>query len=334
MKTSITGVKPTGTPHLGNYFGAIEPALRLADTFETFYFIADAHALNALHDPTKIKQHTLEIAASFLAFGLDPKKSFFYRQSDVPEVFELTMLLSNIARKSTMDLSHAYKAAIKRNRDLSRSDDDGINMGLYLYPLLMAADILLVSAEMVPVGKDQVQHVEFARELVHSAQQSVGDLFTRPTPLFSTAPILLGLDGRKMSKSYHNTIPLFATSTQLKKLTRQYQTDSTTVEEKKSVEGNAPFQLYELVASKEKAAEMKARIERGGTGWGVLKEALFVELDQFIAKPREVYEGLLRRPDEIEAMLEDGARRVRRRVAPLMSSLRAAMYGRKFSPFD
>jgi tryptophanyl-tRNA synthetase len=328
QKIAITGVKPTGSLHLGNYFGAIRPALQLAQSFETHYFIADSHALNTMQDPKLLRRYTYEIAASFIACGLNPEKNFFYRQSDLPEVFELTSILSNVTKKSTMNNAHAYKAATQKNLALERAEDDGINMGLYQYPILMAADILLFSAEVVPVGKDQVQHIEIARELAQNFNRIYGDILKSPEVFLSEAPIVIGLDGRKMSKSYNNTIPLFPeNSAQLKKLVRQYQTDSSTVEEPKTLEGCGLFQVYELATPMERSKKMKERLLAGGVGWGVLKDALFEELELLFRKPREVYQQLMSQPQELDLMFAAGAEKARSKASILMKKVRCAIRG-------
>jgi tryptophanyl-tRNA synthetase len=225
-KVSLTGIKPTGQPHLGNLIGAIRPALKLAEQYDSIYFIADYHALTTIRDPEELRHNTRSVAASWLAAGLDPTRTMFYRQSDVPEIFELTWALSCLTGKGLMNRAHAYKAARDRNVEAGEDPDAGVNMGLYNYPILMAVDILIMEADVVPVGKDQVQHVEYAADIAGSFNHVYGDSYALkvPEPIIpdaATAHTLPGLDGRKMSKSYDNTIPLFLPENQLKKLVRR-----------------------------------------------------------------------------------------------------------------
>ena len=228
-KIILTGVKPTGAPHIGNYIGAIKPALALSLRHEKSYlFIADYHALNAVHDPKVLRQDTYEVAACFLSLGLDPNKTVFYRQSDIPEIFEIVTLLSAVTPKGLMDRSHAYKSAKDKNREEGRDDPDhGVNMGLYTYPLLMAADILMAQTDIVPVGKDQVQHIEFTRDMAGYFNNTFDQVFKLPEyQLEKGGALLPGIDGRKMSKSYNNHIPVFMEANARRKLVMKIVTDS------------------------------------------------------------------------------------------------------------
>lgn len=327
-KTVVTGIKPTGAPHLGNYFGAIRPALQLAERFDAFYFIADYHALNTLQDPQKLRQMSYEAAATFLALGMDPEKVTFYRQSDIPEIFELFCILANVTSKGEMNRAHAYKAMVAKNTLLGRDPDDGVNMGLFNYPILMAADILLFSADLVPIGQDQVQHVEIARELARSFNQVYGEVLQVPEVYFSEAPVLPGLDGRKMSKSYDNTIPLFTVNAkQLQKLIGRYKTDSTTVEAPKDPETSELFQLYRLVAPEEKTDAVRKHLLAGGMGWGTLKALVFESLDQLLREPRERYQALISSPEKLESIFVSGAQKAREKAGLLMRKVRAAVRG-------
>jgi len=329
----LTGITTSGTPHLGNYVGAIRPAVaasRVAGV-ESFYFLADYHALIKVSDPARVQRSTLEIAATWLACGLEPDKVWFYRQSDVPETTELTWLLTCVAGKGLLNRAHAYKAAVDRNREGGEDEDAGISAGLFMYPVLMAADILLFNAHQVPVGRDQVQHIEMARDFAQRFNHLYGEpagrqYFTLPEAVIEQhVATLPGLDGRKMSKSYDNTIPLFAPREQLKKLIFSIVTDSRAPGEPKDPDDSNVFQLYHAFAS---AAETEAMRQAfvGGIGWGEAKQALFERIDAEIAPLREKYEALMAKPAEIEAILRDGAARLRvRHAAPTMAALREAV---------
>ncbi|MGH3427990.1 MAG: tryptophan--tRNA ligase, partial [Mycobacteriales bacterium] len=256
-KVSLTGIKPTGEPHLGNYIGAVKPALALAQEYEALYFIADHHALTTVRDPKLLRHYTRSVAATWITAGLDPDRVVFYRQSDIPEIFDLTWILSCMTSKGLMNRAHAYKAARDRNEEAGKTDlDAGINMGLYNYPVLMAVDILIMEADVVPVGRDQMQHVEIAADIAGSFNHLYGDSFTFKIPQAvvpdaETGRTLPGVDGRKMSKSYDNTIPLFSNEAQLKKLVRRIPTDSTPVEEPKDPDSSNIFQILDQFAEPE-----------------------------------------------------------------------------------
>lgn len=273
-KVSLTGIKPTGEPHLGNYVGAILPALDLADSYESMYFIADYHALTTVRDPALLRHYTRSVAATWLAAGLDPDRTTFYRQSDIPEIFELAWVMSCMSAKGLMNRAHAYKAARDRNREAGREDlDAGVNMGLFNYPVLMAVDILIVEADVVPVGRDQLQHVEYAADIAGSFNSIYGDRYKLkiPKPVVpeeGTAHTLPGTDGRKMSKSYGNTIPLFAPEPALKKVIRRITTDSVPVEAPKEPDSSSVFTLLERFGDPAVVAETRARLIAGGMGWG------------------------------------------------------------------
>jgi tryptophanyl-tRNA synthetase len=313
----LTGITTSGTPHLGNYVGAIRPALAASRTpgVESFYFLADYHALVKVTEPARVQRSTLEIAAAWLACGLDPERVWFYRQSDIPEIPELTWLLTCIAGKGLLNRAHAYKAAVDRNRGEGEDDDAGINAGLFMYPVLMAADILLFNANKVPVGRDQVQHIEMARDLAQRFNHLYGEHFVLPeAAIEEQVATLPGLDGRKMSKSYDNTIPLFAPRAQLKKLIFSIVTDSRAPGEAKDTDGSALFQLYQAFASPEETDAMRKAFA-DGIGWGDAKQTLFERIDTEVAPLRERYEALVARPETIEQQLRDGARRLRERYA-------------------
>jgi tryptophanyl-tRNA synthetase len=324
----LTGITTSGTPHLGNYVGAIRPAIasaRGADA-ESFFFLADYHSLIKVADPARVQRSTLEIAAAWLACGLDPQQVWFYRQSDIPEIPELTWLLSCVAGKGLLNRAHAYKAAVDRNREAGEDEDAGVTAGLFMYPVLMAADILLFNAQRVPVGRDQVQHIEMARDFGQRFNHLYGEHFTLPEAVVEDSVATLpGLDGRKMSKSYDNTIPLFAPRAQLKKLIYSIVTDSREPGEAKDTESSALFQLYQAFASAQEADAMR-RAYADGIAWGEAKQILFERIDLEVMPLRDRYEALIARPQDIEAALRDGAARLRERHAtPFLAKLRQAV---------
>ncbi len=329
----LTGITTSGTPHLGNYVGAIRPALAASRTpgVESFYFLADYHALIKVQDPARVQRSTLEIAATWLACGLDPAQVWFYRQSDLPETTELTWLLTCVAGKGILNRAHAYKAAVDRNRADGQDDDAAITAGLFMYPVLMAADILLFNAHKVPVGRDQIQHIEMARDFGQRFNHLYGEpagqvYFTLPEAVIEEQVATLpGLDGRKMSKSYDNTIPLFAPREQLRKLIAGIVTDSKAPGEAKDADSSNVFQLYQAFASAEDTAAMREAFA-DGIAWGEAKSRLFERIDGELAPLRDRYETLIAKPDLIEQQLRDGAHRLRAQYAtPLLARLREAV---------
>ena len=325
----LTGITTSGTPHLGNYVGAIRPAIAAsrAPDAESFYFLADYHSLIKAQDPARTQRSTLEIAAAWLACGLDPDKVWFYRQSDIPEIPELTWLLTCVAGKGILNRAHAYKAAVDKNRAEGEDDDAGVTAGLFMYPVLMAADILIFNAHKVPVGRDQVQHIEMARDFGQRFNHVYGDdfLVLPDAAVDDFVATLPGLDGRKMSKSYDNTIPMFAPRNELKKLVAGILTDSRAPGEPKDTEGSALFQLYQAFATKEQTAAF-AQAYADGIGWGDAKQQLFERIDAEVSPLREKYEALMAKPAEIEAILRDGAARLRAdHATPTIARLRAAV---------
>ena len=324
----LTGITTSGTPHLGNYVGAIRPALASAQSAdaENFYFLADYHSLVKCGDPTRVQRSTLEIAATWLACGLDVEKNWFYRQSDIPEIPELTWFLTCVAGKGLLNRAHAYKAAVDKNRMEGVDDDAGVTGGLFMYPVLMAADILIFNADKVPVGRDQVQHIEMARDFGQRFNHLYGEHFVLPEVVIDeNVATLPGLDGRKMSKSYDNTIPLFTPAAELKKLIMGIVTDSRAPGEAKDTEGSALFQIYQAFATPEETAAMREAFAQG-IGWGDAKQKLFERVEAEIAPMREKYQALIARPAEIEAILRDGAMRLRARYAtPRQAELRRAV---------
>jgi tryptophanyl-tRNA synthetase len=336
----LTGITTSGTPHLGNYVGAIRPAIaasRRTDA-ESFFFLADYHALIKCGDPARVQQSTLEIAAIWLACGLDPEAVFFYRQSDIPEIPELTWLLTCVTAKGLLNRAHAYKAAVDANTAAGEDPDAGVSAGLYMYPVLMAADILVFNAHEVPVGRDQVQHIEMARDIgqrfnhLYGAQLARRDaLLTLPEArIEENVATLPGTDGRKMSKSYGNTIPLWLPAPALRKAVLGIVTDSREPGEAKDPEGSNLFAIYQAFATPEETAAMR-QAYADGIAWGEAKQALFERLDAELAPLRARYEALAARPDEIEALLQAGARKARERSRPLLEALRWAVGVRTLS---
>lgn len=326
-KRFLTGITTSGTPHLGNYVGSIRPSVRhsLNPDVESFYFLADYHALIKIDEPARIQRSTLEIAASWLAAGLDPERVIFYRQSDVPEITELTWLLTCVTGKGVLNRAHAYKAAVDKNTAAGDDPDSDVSAGLFMYPVLMGADILMFNAHKVPVGRDQIQHIEMARDMANSFNFRYGEHFVLPeAEIEENVATLPGLDGRKMSKSYDNTIPLFAPRAQLKKLIASIVTDSRAPGEAKNVEGSALFQIYQAFATPiETAALRQAYLE--GIAWGDAKQLVFERIDREIAPMREAYLALLNDPARIEAILLAGAAKARQIATPFMGRLRSAV---------
>ena len=317
MKRILTGITTSGTPHLGNYVGAIRPAIESikADTgAEHYFFLADLHALIKSHDPQRLQESTLEIAATWLALGLDPSATFFYRQSDVPEISELNWFLSCLAAKGLMNRAHAYKAQSADNIERGEDADFGISMGLYSYPVLMSADILLFNATHVPVGKDQIQHIEMARDIAGRFNHHYGETFTLPSACVDEkVAVLSGQDGRKMSKSYDNTIPLFLPEKQLKKAINKIKTNLLEPGEPKDPDSATVFQIYQAFASKAESDAFASAL-REGLAWGESKKQLFELINSEIGHARERYYQLLEKPDDIYQQLTDGASRVRQKT--------------------
>ncbi len=323
----LTGITTTGTPHLGNFVGSIRPSVQasLRPGVQSFYFLADYHALIKCEDPVRIQRSTLEIAASWLASGLDPEKVTFYRQSDIPEIPELTWLLTCVTGKGLLNRAHAYKAAQDKNQAAAREQDDGVTAGLFMYPVLMGADILMFKAHKVPVGRDQVQHIEMARDMGASFNHLYGEHFVLPEAVIDdNVATLPGLDGRKMSKSYDNTIPLFSSREQLKKLIGGILTDSRAPGEPKETEGSALFQIYQAFATEAETAALR-KAYADGIAWGDAKQVLFERVDQIVAPMREQYEALINNPARIEQTLLAGAERARAMATPFMRELRSAV---------
>ncbi len=304
---ALSGIKPTGTPHLGNYFGMIEPAIALQETHEAYYFVADFHALTTGRDPAVLRRASHEITATFLALGLDPQRAVFFRQSDVPEVLELAWHLACVTNVGLLMRAHAYKAAEDKN------EANELSSGTFFYPVLMAADILAVDSDVVPVGRDQVQHIEMAQDMAGHLNAVYGNVLRRPEPLVAAeVPTVPGLDGRKMSKSYGNTVEIFLPSEKaFIKTARQIKTDSKGVDEPKDPDDSTIVTLYRLVASPAEAAEMADNYRKGGYGYGYAKDALGKALEARFGPARERYNALLAKPDDLESVLREGASKAR-----------------------
>jgi tryptophanyl-tRNA synthetase len=323
----LTGITTTGTPHLGNFVGSIRPAVAASRLpgVQSFYFLADYHALIKCGDPQRIQRSTLEIAASWLAAGLDPERAVFYRQSDIPEITELTWLLTCVTGKGVLNRAHAYKASVDKNNAAGNDPDTDVTAGLFMYPVLMGADILLFKSHKVPVGRDQIQHIEMARDMAQRFNHLYGEHLVLPEAVVEESVALLpGLDGRKMSKSYDNTIPLFTPREPLRKLIGGILTDSRTPGEAKDTEGSALFQIYQAFASEDETAALR-QAYADGIAWGDAKQTLFERIDREVAPMREQYEALMANPARIEELLQAGAAKARQAATPFMAELRRAV---------
>jgi len=324
----LTGITTTGTPHIGNYVGAIRPSIAASKDPQkkNYYFLADFHALAKNENPDLISRSTLEIAAAWLALGMDTENSVFYRQSDIPEIPELTWILTSMTAKGLMNRAHSYKAAVQANIDSDNKDpDQGITMALYSYPILMAADILMFKATKVPVGRDQKQHVEMARDIAQRFNHHYGEILVLPEPVIDDhTAVLSGLDGRKMSKSYNNTIPLFAPEKAFRKLIMKIKTNSLEPGQPKDIEGSTLYEIYKAFATPEETRAVERRYAEG-IGWGEMKQQLFEYINDHIAPAREEYDRLIADPAVVEAELQKGAARAREVAAPYMDQIRHAI---------
>jgi tryptophanyl-tRNA synthetase len=326
MERVLTGITTTGTPHIGNYVGAIRPAIAASGDpdVESYLFLADYHSLVKSGNPDQMAPSTLEIAASWLAAGLDPARVVFYRQSDVPEIMELAWILTCMTAKGLMNRAHAYKAAVAENEaNRSRDPDKGITMGLFCYPILMAADILMFKGSKVPVGRDQKQHVEMARDIAQRFNHHFGETFVLPeAQIHESAAVLPGLDGRKMSKTYGNTIPLFAAEKKLRKLIMKIKTNSLEPGEPKDPDDSALYAIYAAFATEAEAREMRERYA-AGIAWGEMKQTLFEYLNDHLKTARAEYERLIAAPDHVESVLREGAGKARAISVPFLQEIRA-----------
>tara|TARA_R110000772_G_scaffold131761_7_gene240175 strand:- start:111100 stop:112107 length:1008 start_codon:yes stop_codon:yes gene_type:complete len=323
----LTGITTTGTPHLGNYVGAIQPAIAESQRgeYDAFFFLADYHALIKSHEPAVVHQSSREIAATWLALGLDTDATTFYRQSDVPEITELSWILTCVCAKGLMNRSHAYKAAVQDNEQKGDDPDFGVTMGLFSYPILMAADILTFNASKVPVGRDQIQHLEMARDMAQRFNHLYGDTFVLPEAVVGDdAAVLSGLDGRKMSKSYGNTIPLFLPEKKLQKHINKIKTNLLEPGEPKDPDTSTVFEIWQAFASPEQTAEMRKKFAEG-IAWGQAKKELFELINAHIAPARERYDELLLDGGLLEAELLKGAAKARAHAAPMLAKVRKAV---------
>ena len=303
-KRALTGIKPTGTPHLGNLLGAIRPALELSKQYDAYYFIADYHALTTVHNGDEMRKNVLSVAATFMALGLDTNKATLFQQSAVPEVTELSYILSCMTGLGHMERAHAYKASLARGTE--------INVGTFTYPILMAADILLYGSNFVPVGQDQKQHVEMAKDIAQMFNSRFGPVLTLPeASIQKDVSVVVGLDGQKMSKSYGNTIPLFLPTKQLKALVGLIKTDSTPLDSPKDPDTCNVYALYRLFATPEEASDVASKYRAGGYGYGHAKAALLDALERELGPARERYTHLMAHPEEVDAVLKVGAAKAR-----------------------
>lgn len=318
MQTSLTGIKPTAAPHLGNYLGAIRPALALAKGYRSLYFIADYHALTTIRDPQVLRQYTYDVAAGWLACGLDPRKTTIYRQSAVPQVFELSWVLSCMLATGQLERGHAYKDAVTRG--------ETPNAGLFNYPVLMAADILAFDTDVVPVGNDQKQHLELTRDVAQRVNHVFGEgILTVPEAVIAEGPLVPGTDGEKMSKSRGNTIPIFADEKELRKSVGQIVTSSEGLDEPKTPEGTAVFELYCLVASDEQKNEMAQALRQGGYGWGHAKQALQELLIEELGPLQQMYQELRQDEPTLDDILAEGGERARDQASTVLARVRHAV---------
>lgn len=322
----LTGITPSGTPHIGNYIGMFKPALaRQRDYAEALYFIADYHSLVKLWDAKARRQFVLDIAATWLALGLDPDKTVFYRQSAVPEIAELNWILATVAGKGLLNRAHAYKDRVTKNIEQGEDADAGITMGLYNYPVLMAADILMFNAQYVPVGKDQIQHIEIARDIAARFNHLYGETFVLPEPVLDEDnAVIPGLDGRKMSKSYDNTIPLFLPEKKLRKLIMKIVTNSQEPHEPKEYADNTLYQIYRAFATPDETKALAARYQ-SGIGWGEIKQMLFEKVNKALAPAREQYEHYLANPQQVFDILAKGEAKAKAIAMPILDQVKQAV---------
>ena len=321
----LTGITTSGTPHLGNYVGAIRPAVKTSKDRDiiSYYFLADYHSLIKNSDPELRKQSTLEIAAAWIAMGLDHENCVFYRQSDIPEIPELTWILTCLAAKGLMNRAHAYKAVAAQNLETGQKDPDkGITMGLFSYPILMAADILMFNARKVPVGKDQIQHLEMTRDIAGRFNHVYKKIFILPQVIVDeNSAVLSGLDGRKMSKSYNNFIPLFDTQKRLRKQIMKIKTNSLGPEEPKDPATCTLFSIYKAFATNAQTKELEKRYKEG-IAWGEMKQELFEYINEILKDPRQNYNELIKNPGDIEQILKKGATKAREFSVPFLEKIR------------
>jgi tryptophanyl-tRNA synthetase len=325
-KITLTGIKPSGTPHIGNYLGMIRPALELAEQYQALYFIADYHALTTVKDGEALRRLSYDVAATWLALGLDPEKVIFYRQSDIPETPEFTWILSCFTSKGLLNRAHAYKAAMDENLAKGFPSDEGINSGLFFYPVLMAADILLFETNFVPVGMDQRQHIEITRDIALAFNSIYGEVLTLPEAVIREEVMTIpGLDGRKMSKSYDNVIPMFAPPNQIRKTVMRIVTDSRRPEEPKDPETDNVFAIYRHFASKEDLERVHRGYLQGGLAYSEIKNELYERLEAIFGPARQKYEQLMDDWGYLDEVLRQGAEKARRISVPMLERVKAAV---------
>ncbi len=325
-RVALTGIKPTGPPHIGNYLGMIKPALELARDHQALYFLADYHALTTVKDRDRLIQLTYEVAAAWIALGLNPEKVMFYRQSDIIEVFELTWILDCFAAKGILNRAHAYKAVVDENLQAGRDPDKQINMGLFSYPVLMAADILLYGSHVVPVGLDQKQHLEMTRDIAMAFNKNYGDILVFPEASIKEEVMTIpGTDGRKMSASYDNTLPVFAPPKELRKRVMRIVTDSKRPEDPKNPESCNVFAIFRHFAAPDAVESTRQRYINGGLAYGEIKGELFELLDSTFGSAREKYNELLADRAEIDRILLKGAEEARAVAMPIIERVRKAV---------
>lgn len=322
---ALTGIKPTGNPHIGNYLGMYRPALSLMEKYQGVYFVADYHALTSMHDPETLRELVYEVAASWLALGLDPNEAIFFRQSDIPEIPEFTWILSCFTSKGLLNRAHAYKAAVDENLALERDPDDGINAGLFYYPVLMAADILLYGSDVVPVGLDQKQHIEITRDIAEAFNRTYGEVLKVPEGIIQESVMKVpGTDGRKMSKSYGNTLPIFAPEKTLVKQVMRIVTDSKRPEDPKDPENDNLFALLRFFASTERLEEIRQLYLHGGAAYGTLKKELAGLLLEHFADARTQFTALMQDKAYLDKVLLEGAQKARQIAIPILKDVRRA----------
>jgi tryptophanyl-tRNA synthetase len=325
-KIALTGIKPSGSPHIGNFLGAIKPALGLTNDHEARYFIADHHALTSVRDKKLLKEQIYNLAATWLAAGLNPDEVIFYRQSDIPEIFELAWILACMSPKGFLNRAHSYKDSVEKNTERGKDADEGVNCGLYYYPILMAADILAFNTSVVPVGQDQKQHLEITRDIAQAFNLAYGDTLAIPEALIQeNVKTIPGIDGRKMSKSYNNVIPLYAPRKTLQKSISQVVTDSKGVDEPKDPDKCNLFSIYSHFASAKDIENTRQKYLEGGQGYGDLKKELFELIDSFVIEGREKYDAFMANRERIDWILEEGAEKARSIAGPLLQKVRHAI---------
>ena len=323
---ALSGIKPTGTLHIGNYLGMIKPALDLIEKYQTLYFVADYHALTTLKDKDRLNLYVYDVAATLLALGINTEKVIFFRQSDIPEIFELTWILNCFTPKGLLNRAHAYKAAVDDNLSAGRQPDADVNAGLYNYPVLMAADILLYGSHFVPVGQDQRQHVEIARDIAITLNNTYGEILTVPEPLIQELVMTIpGIDGRKMSKNYHNTIPIFADPKALRKQVMRIVTDSKRPEDPKNPDECNVFNIFKYFASP-KAIESRRNVYlKGGLAYSEMKQQLYELLNELFGGRRNTYRQLLGDKNHLDRILNQGAAKARAIAGPVLQRVRRAV---------